>query len=81
MLLSPLMRLPVPGVGMMIGSIGIGGVPRILVLHVLGGAPFHAVTPACPETARRLLLHGIGQAIISSVGPVARRPSGGMRTT
>ncbi len=47
MLLSPLVLLLVLVVGMMIGSIGIGGVLQVPVLHFLGGVPIHAVIPAC----------------------------------
>lgn len=47
MLLSPLVLLLVLVVGIMIGSIGIGGVLQVPVLHFLGDVPIHAVIPAC----------------------------------
>ena len=47
MLLSPLVMLLVLVVGMLIGSIGIGGVLQVPVLKYLGGFPIHAIIPAC----------------------------------
>jgi uncharacterized membrane protein YfcA len=46
-MLSPLVMLCVLIVGVMIGSIGIGGVLQVPVLRVLGEIPIHSVIPAC----------------------------------
>lgn len=47
MLLSPLLCLIVVVAGVMIGSIGIGGVLQVPALHYLGGIPMHTIVPAC----------------------------------
>ena len=44
---SPLVSACVLVVGIMIGSIGIGGVLQVPVLSVLGDIPIHTVIPAC----------------------------------
>ena len=75
MLLSPLVLLLVLVIGMMIGSIGIGGVLQVPVLHFLGGVPIHAVIPACmlayllPGIVGGLVYHRHG----SLHGPSARQ--------
>ena len=46
-MLSPLVMACVLIVGVMIGSIGIGGVLQVPVLGVLGDIPIHSVIPAC----------------------------------
>ena len=46
-MLPPLVTLCVLIVGIMIGSIGIGGVLQVPVLRVLGDIPIHSVIPAC----------------------------------
>ena len=69
------MLLLVLVIGMMIGSIGIGGVLQVPVLHFLGGVPIHAVIPACmlayllPGIVGGLLYHRKG----SFHGPSAWR--------
>lgn len=47
MLLSPLVMLLVLVVGMLVGSIGIGGVLQVPVLRYLGDYAMHTIIPAC----------------------------------
>ncbi len=61
MILPPLVMACVLVVGVMIGSIGIGGVLQVPVLQVLGGIPIHAVIPACMLA---YLLPGIVGALV-----------------
>ena len=46
-MLTPLVMACVLVVGIMIGSIGIGGVLQVPVLRILGDIPIHSVIPAC----------------------------------
>ena len=47
MFLSPLLLVAISVVGVLIGSIGIGGVLLVPTLKYVGGIPLHGVIPAC----------------------------------
>ena len=73
MLFSPPLLILVTGIGILIGSIGIGGVLLVPTLAYLGGIPIHTAIPAC--TFSYLITGAVGAFIYANRGSINWKPA------
>ena len=72
-MLSPLLLVAISAVGVLIGSIGIGGVLLVPALKYLGGIPLHGAIPAC--VLSYIATGAVGAIIYSRHGTISWSPA------